>query len=146
MSLTENTHLKNVTPAAGDSNPSVEIGIMQGNTYQHPVLIVAGSLLTLLVWIAATGKSSASYHLTPSVHEMTDNAGALTDYQVDTAESVFVKDIFAKTVETTGCTSHDYDGNCCEICCHDLICCCGSGSVVGSGLTVYCCGSIPGCC
>ena len=89
---TENTHLTNVTPV-GDSNPSVEIGIVKGNIYQRPFLIVASSLLTLLVWIAVTGKSGG-HQLTPSAYEMADGAVALTDNQVDTAQSVLIKDIF----------------------------------------------------
>ena len=93
MSSTETTHFKNISPAAGDSNPSGEIGIMEGNTYQRPVLIVAGSLLTLLVWIAMAGKSS-DHQLTPSVYEIAEGADTVKNYQGNTAQSVFIKDIF----------------------------------------------------
>ena len=93
MSSTENTHLKNDTPASGDSNPSVEIGIFNGHTYQRPFVIVAGSLLTLLVWIAVSGKSGG-HQLTPSAFEIVEDADALANYQVDTAQSVLIKDIF----------------------------------------------------
>ena len=93
MSSTENTHLKNVTPEIGESSPSVEIGIMQGNTYQRPVLIVAGSLLTLLVWIAMAGKS-AGPHFQSSAHEMADGVVAVADYQVDSTNLALTKDIF----------------------------------------------------
>ena len=48
---TESTSLKNVTPT-GDSNTSNEMVIEKKNTYQRPLLIVGGSLLALLVWIA----------------------------------------------------------------------------------------------
>ena len=93
MSSTENTHLKNVTPEIGESSPSVEIGIMQGNTYQRPILIVAGTLLTLLVWIVMTDKS-AGHHFQSSAHEMADGTVALADYQIDSANLALTKDIF----------------------------------------------------
>ena len=92
MSLTENTHLKNVTPAAGESNPSVKIGIMQGNTYQRPVLIVAGSLLTLPVWIAMAGKS-AGHHFQSSAHEVSEGAVALADNHADSTNIALTKNI-----------------------------------------------------
>ena len=93
MSSTENTPLKNVTPASGDSNPSIEIGIFNGNTYQRSFLIVAGSLLTLLVWIAVAG-TSGGQHLQSSTHEIAKGAVALADYQVDSANLALTKDIF----------------------------------------------------
>ena len=93
MSLTENTHLKNITPAAGDLNPSVEIGFMQGQNYQRPVLIIAGSLLTLLVWIVMIGKS-AGHHFQSSTHEMADGSVSLADYQVDSTNLALTKDMF----------------------------------------------------
>jgi len=93
MSSTENTHLKNATPAAEDSNPSVVMGMVQGTTYQRPLLIGAGSLLTLLVWIAVAGKSGG-HQLTPSAYEIAEGADTLANYQVNTVQSVLIKDIF----------------------------------------------------
>ena len=90
--LTENTHLKNVTPA-GDSNPSVEIGIEKDITYQRPVLIVAGSLLTLLVLIVIAGNSGGQ-HLQSSPHEIAKGAEALADYRVGFANLALTEDIF----------------------------------------------------
>jgi len=88
---TENTSLKNVTPA-GDSNTTDEMVIGKINTYQRTFLIVAGSLLTLLVWIAITGTSGGQY-LTSSAAEITKGgAGALAEYHVDTANSALNKD------------------------------------------------------
>ena len=92
MSSIENTYLKNVTPAAEDSNPIVEMGMVQGTTYQRSLLIGAGFLLTLLVWIAVSG--SGGHQLTPSVYEIVEGADTLANYQVDTAQSVLIKDIF----------------------------------------------------
>ena len=93
MLSTENTHLKNITPAAEDSNPSVEIGHV--TTYQRPLLIGAGSLIALLVWIAVSGKSGG-HQLTPSAFEIVEDADTLANYQVDTAQSVLIKDIFGE--------------------------------------------------
>ena len=92
MSSTENTHLKNVTPD-GDSNPSVEIGVVKGNTYQRPFLIIAGSLLTLLVWIAVAGKSGG-HQIKSSAKEITEGADALAVYQIDTTNLALAQDIF----------------------------------------------------
>jgi len=120
MSLTENTHLKNVIPAAEDSNPSVEMGMVQGTTYQRPLLIGTGSLLTLLVWIAIAGKSGG-HQLTPSAYEMSEGADTLANYQVDTAQSVLIKDIFGVDTVTKNeeagcqcCPQVDGCSNCCS--------------------------------
>ena len=53
-------------------------------------MIIAGSLLALLVFIAVTGKSSGK-NLISSAYEM-DNA--LVDYQADTSNLTLVKDNF----------------------------------------------------
>jgi len=72
---TENTSLKNITPI-GDSNTTNEMVVGKINTYQRTFLIVAGSLLALLVWIAFTG-TSGGQHLQSSVNEISNSAGAL---------------------------------------------------------------------
>ena len=89
---TENTSLKNTTPA-GDSNTSTEMVIGKINTYQRTFLIVAGSLLAVLVWIAVAGTGGSQY-LQSSAHEITKGAVALADYQVDSANLALTKDIF----------------------------------------------------
>eukprot|EP00751_Fragilariopsis_kerguelensis_P030133 CAMPEP_0170924618 /NCGR_PEP_ID=MMETSP0735-20130129/11777_1 /TAXON_ID=186038 /ORGANISM="Fragilariopsis kerguelensis, Strain L26-C5" /LENGTH=183 /DNA_ID=CAMNT_0011324505 /DNA_START=134 /DNA_END=686 /DNA_ORIENTATION=+ len=90
----ENTSLKIVT-SAGDSNTPHETVIGKRNTYQRPLLIVAGSLLALLVWIVVTGKSNGPYFKS-SAQEITKDAGtvALADYQVDTGNSALKNDVF----------------------------------------------------
>mmetsp|Transcript_2641 Transcript_2641/g.3067 ORF Transcript_2641/g.3067 Transcript_2641/m.3067 type:complete len:120 (-) Transcript_2641:10-369(-) len=93
--LTENTHLKNVTPA-GDSNPSFEVSIVKGNTYLRLFLIVAASLLALLallVLIAVTG-TRGNQHFKSSAKEIAAGVGSLVDYQVDTTNLALAKDTF----------------------------------------------------
>ena len=66
---TEQTHLKNVTPAGNSNSTDETVVIGNGNTYQHPFFVVAGSLLvTFLVLIAVADKSSVQ-HLTSSAYE-----------------------------------------------------------------------------
>jgi len=110
---TENTSLKNITPT-GDSNTTHEMVIEKSNTNHRTFLIVAGSLLALLVLIAATG-TSGSHHLQSSAHEIAtgkekkkgkfegakekkkgkfEGAVALADYQVDSANEALNKDNF----------------------------------------------------
>jgi len=89
---TENTSLKNITPT-GDSNTTHEMVIGKSNTYQRTLLIVAGSLLALLVLIAVVG-TSGGQHLQSSAHETTNGAVALAEYQVNSANLAFTKDIF----------------------------------------------------
>ena len=89
---TESTSLKNVTPT-GDSNTSNEMVIEKKNTYQRPLLIVGGSLLALLVWIAVAG-TGGGQHLQSSTHKIAESAMALADYQVDSANLPLTKDIF----------------------------------------------------
>ena len=82
---TENTSLKNTTPA-GDNNTTNEMVIGKINTYQRTFLIVAGSSLALLVWVAYAD-TSGSQHLQSSAH-------VLSDYEVDSANLAHTKDIF----------------------------------------------------
>merc|ERR1712238_576940 len=90
---TEHTSLKNTTPA-GDSNTTNEMVIGKSNTYQRPLLIVAGSLLALLVLIAVAG-TSGGQHLKSSEAEISQGgAGALAEYQVDAANLALTKEIF----------------------------------------------------
>jgi len=89
---TENTSLKNTTPA-GDSNTTNEMVIGKINTSQRTLLIVAGSLLALLVLVAVTG-TSGGQHLQSSVNDIAEGAGALADYQEDSANFALITDIF----------------------------------------------------
>jgi len=89
---TENTSLKNTTPV-GDSNTTNEMVIGKINTYQRTFLIVAGSLLALLVLIAVAGPSGGQ-HLQSSADKIAEDAVALADYQVDSANLALTKDIF----------------------------------------------------
>jgi len=89
---TENTSLKNTIPD-GDSNTTNEVFIEKSNTNEHSLLIVAGSLIALLVWIAITVESDGQ-HFKSSTLEITKGAGALADYQVDSANLALTKDIF----------------------------------------------------
>jgi len=104
----ENTSLKNVTPA-GDSNTTHKMIIGKINTYRHPLLIVAGFLLVLLVWITATGKSGGQ-QLQPSANEIAEGAVALADHQVHTANVAIAIDIFDLGV-VEGCM-----GTCAKYC------------------------------
>jgi len=120
---TENTSLKNITPI-GDSNTTNEMVIGKINTYQRTFLIVAGSLLALLVWIAVTGKSGGRpFKL--SAHEITKSAGALADYQMDTSNLALAKDIFG-----VGAASENEEscgpgtGSPCKCCISCLFACC----------------------
>jgi len=88
---TENTSLKNTIPA-GDSKTTNEMVIGKINTYQRTFLIVAGSLLALLVLIAAAG-TSGGQHLQSSVHEIAEDAMALADYQVDSTNLAHTNNI-----------------------------------------------------
>mmetsp|Transcript_58518 Transcript_58518/g.67480 ORF Transcript_58518/g.67480 Transcript_58518/m.67480 type:complete len:125 (-) Transcript_58518:466-840(-) len=89
---TENTSLKNTTPA-GDSNTTNEMVMGKINNYQRTFLIVAGSLLALLVLIAVAG-TSGGQHLQSSSDKIAEDAVALADYQVDSANLALTKDIF----------------------------------------------------
>ena len=100
--------MKNATPA-GDSNTSNEMVIGKINTYQRTFLIVTGSLLVLLVLIAAAG-TSGGQHLQPSAHEIAKGAVALADYQVDSANVALTKDIF-----DLGAVSQNDEGICNKI-------------------------------
>jgi len=75
---TENTSLKNTTPA-GDSNTTNAMVIGKINTYQRSFLIVASSLLALLVMIAFSAAEIAK-----------GGTGALAEYQVDNTNSALI--------------------------------------------------------
>ena len=72
---------------------SDEMFIDQTNTYQRPFLIIIGSLLALLVWVAVAGKNR-DQHFKSSAQKIAEGAGVFVDYQVDTAISALAKDIF----------------------------------------------------
>jgi len=111
----ENTSLKIVTPA-GDSNTTHEIVIGKSNTYQRPLLIVAGSLLTLLVWIAVAGTNDGQ-HLKFSAYEIAEGAVALADYQVDSTNLALTNDIFGLDAVS------ENDDSCGGFCCVLCFCC-----------------------
>mmetsp|Transcript_20950 Transcript_20950/g.23515 ORF Transcript_20950/g.23515 Transcript_20950/m.23515 type:complete len:120 (+) Transcript_20950:109-468(+) len=106
---TENTSLKNVTPA-GDSHTTDETVIGKSNPYQRPLLIVVSSLLALLVLIAVAGTSGIQ-HLQSSVYEITEGAVALQDYQGDSANLALTNDIFG-----LGAVSENEKRFCCIYC------------------------------
>jgi len=88
---TENTSLKNTIPA-GESNTNTEMVIGKINTYQRTFLIVAGSLLALLVLVAVAG-INGDHHLQLSAHKIAEGVVSLVDFQVDSANLAFTKDI-----------------------------------------------------
>ena len=94
---TENTSLKNVTPAR-DSNSTAELVIGKSSIYQHLFFIVAGSLLTALFLVAVAG-NSGSQHLSSSSYDPDADTGAVADYQVDTGNLALAKDIFFFSLE-----------------------------------------------
>merc|ERR1712194_145872 len=106
MGNAETYQNKNVIPA-GDSNTSNEMVIGKINTYQRTFLIVAGSLLALLVWIAVVG-TSGGQHLQSSAYEIAEGAVALKDYQGDSPNLALTNDIFG-----LGAVSENDEGNCC---------------------------------
>ena len=83
---------KKVAPAV-DSGTTHEVVIGKSNTYQRPLLIVAGSLLALLVLIAVAGTSGVQ-HLQSSTHENTEGVVSFADYHLDSANLALTKDIF----------------------------------------------------
>mmetsp|Transcript_40521 Transcript_40521/g.45660 ORF Transcript_40521/g.45660 Transcript_40521/m.45660 type:complete len:158 (-) Transcript_40521:353-826(-) len=131
---TEHTYLKNGSQA-GDSNQTDEpVVIGKSNTYQRLILIVTGSFLALLVWIAVTSKNGGHYFKS-SAQEIAKGAGALADYQVETANLALTKDIFSaggfclkkgSCFEGCGCCFCSPIGNLCiqGNCCGKFCRCC----------------------
>merc|ERR1712238_236002 len=110
----------------GVSNTTNEMVIGNVDTYQRTFLIVAGSLLALLVVIAAAG-TSGSQHLQSSVPEIAENVVALADYQVDSANLVLTKDIFglgavSEKEDDENCTCNEWGF--CSDCCSNILCWC----------------------
>jgi len=128
--LSENTYLKNTTPA-GDSNTTNEMVIGKINTYQRSFFIVAGSLLALLVWIAVAG-TSGGQHLQSSAQEIAEGALALADYEVDSANLALTRDIFGLGAVSqndeaiwpacTWCKSCNLYGPCTSCCVNPITC------------------------
>ena len=73
----------------------------KSNTYQRPLLIVAGSLLALLVLIAVAGTRGGKY-LQTSLDDIAKGAVALANYRVDFSNLTLAKAIF-----DLGATSED---------------------------------------
>mmetsp|Transcript_5208 Transcript_5208/g.5785 ORF Transcript_5208/g.5785 Transcript_5208/m.5785 type:complete len:160 (+) Transcript_5208:84-563(+) len=90
---------KKITRAEDSNSKTNGINMGKSNTYQRPLLIVASSLLVLLVLIAVAGKS-ADQHFKSSAQEIAKGAGALADYQVDTANSALEMDIFGMSANS----------------------------------------------
>jgi len=109
---TENTVLKHVTPA-GDSNTTDDMVILKSSTYQRFFLIVAGSILALLLWITVAGTTSGQ-HLQSSAHEIADDAVALAEYQVHSANLALTKDIFGASAVSS--ENDEGSNNCCSVC------------------------------
>ena len=57
------------------------------------LLLVAGSLPALLIWISITDKTGGQY-LKPSLHDIGEGAGALVKYQVGTVNLALVNAVF----------------------------------------------------
>jgi len=134
---TENTSLKKTAPA-GDSTTTNEMVIGKINTYQRTFLIVGGSLLALLVWIAVAG-TSGGQHLQSSAHETAEGAVALADYQVDTANDIFGLGALSGNDKVGGgCGCFCNGGSGCH--CHGH---CGCFSCSDPGFCDY---NIPWCC
>mmetsp|Transcript_1480 Transcript_1480/g.1640 ORF Transcript_1480/g.1640 Transcript_1480/m.1640 type:complete len:245 (-) Transcript_1480:279-1013(-) len=95
MSATEATHLKNITPSIGDSDTSDEMVIVKGNNaYQHPFLIVAGSLLAFLVCIVVAGPSSGQYLKSSTPADMAQGTGSLSKNEMHSNEDAFGDGLF----------------------------------------------------
>jgi len=128
---TENTSLNNVSPAV-EFNTTDDMVIGKSNTYQSSFLIVAGSLLALLVWVAVAGKIGGQ-PLKSSVHEITKSAGALAEYQEDSASLALTTNIFGMSAVSDndkyeyGCPfGKNPKGACCYV--MDAACCsCSAG-------------------
>jgi len=135
---TENTSLKDTTPAGG-SNTTNEMVTGKINIYQLPFLIVAGSLLASLALVAVTGKS-VGHHFKLFANEIPEGAGALANNQVDTTNLALAKDIFgitaiSKNEDGLGCNHRKH---CCYRANHDYHS--GQCSVYGSFvMQIHCC-------
>jgi len=135
--LTENTSLKNTTPA-GDSNTSTEMVIGKINTYQRTFLIVTGSLLALLVVIAVAGTNDGQ-RLQSSAYEIAEGAVALADYQVDSV-NLALTNIF--DLDAVSESDDDYsDEGCINLGIPNGSYCCN----YCNGFCSKCCSSCMGC-
>mmetsp|Transcript_39161 Transcript_39161/g.43821 ORF Transcript_39161/g.43821 Transcript_39161/m.43821 type:complete len:130 (-) Transcript_39161:92-481(-) len=96
MAIVANNYKTIKASSDGDSNSkSEEMDTEKCNIYQHPFLIVAGSLLVLLFFVAVAGHSGGWQYLTSSVDEIAEGAVVLADYQVDTDNLELTKDMFS---------------------------------------------------
>mmetsp|Transcript_5209 Transcript_5209/g.5786 ORF Transcript_5209/g.5786 Transcript_5209/m.5786 type:complete len:133 (+) Transcript_5209:84-482(+) len=116
---------KKITRAEDSNSKTNGINMGKSNTYQRPLLIVASSLLVLLVLIAVAGKS-ADQHFKSSAQEIAKGAGALADFQLDSANLTLTQDIFDVNVVSeneNGCYGCP---NCFCFCCgfflYDICC------------------------
>jgi len=104
---------KKVTPA-GESNTTHGLVIGKSKTFQRPLVIVAGSLLTLLVLIVVTG-TSGGQHLQSSTQMIAQEEVALRDYQLDSATLALTQDIFG----VANASEDEPEGFCCP---YDINC------------------------
>jgi len=113
MTIVTNNYKTIEASSAEDSNSkSKEMDTGKRSIYQRSFFIVAGSLLALLVFVAVAGHSG----------------GGHVDYQVDSANLVFTKDIFGLSA-----AENDEGGPCtCSFGCDffgitEACCICGCG-------------------
>jgi len=111
---TEQTQLKNAIHTGDSNSTDKPVVIGKGNTYQRLILIVTGSFLALLVWIAVASKNDGHYFKS-SAQEIAKGAGALADYQLDSANLALTQDIFgvnAVSERKSDCCCMTYLCNC----------------------------------
>jgi len=88
--INEATHLKKITAAVHFDSKSDKTDNQDSSTNQYHFFIVTGSFLALLALIVVAANRVPSYYETVGGA----GAGALVDYQVNTANSVLAMDIF----------------------------------------------------
>jgi len=94
---TENTSLKNRTPAGDKNTTTDDMAIAKSSIYQNPFFIVASSLLAFLVLVVVASNSGGGQYLKSSTHELTKGAGALDTFgMIENGDSL-------------GCTAPEHD-------------------------------------
>eukprot|EP00751_Fragilariopsis_kerguelensis_P014387 CAMPEP_0170776720 /NCGR_PEP_ID=MMETSP0733-20121128/11339_1 /TAXON_ID=186038 /ORGANISM="Fragilariopsis kerguelensis, Strain L26-C5" /LENGTH=178 /DNA_ID=CAMNT_0011119757 /DNA_START=89 /DNA_END=626 /DNA_ORIENTATION=+ len=91
--MTTESYQNTKSADTGDStSKNDEVVIDNGNVNKRTFLITAGSLLALLLLVVAG--QNVGQDLSPAATEITRGASALSDYQVDTANSALTYNIF----------------------------------------------------
>lgn len=99
---TESYQNKKVT-TTGDSNPKIDVmDIGKSNTYQHPFLIVAVSLLAVWLVLVAVAGRHGGLNLRSSVHE-TDVALDSTVPSTNSSPTMEIFGLSAHSENTVGC-------------------------------------------